>query len=87
MISFELQGPAVVHVGSLSHRHGLLGHLDRTEPLLLLLVTPVLFPLWGNVCCEKGVCIIVHYETTGDPKREKLPMDFWTFNKLPISWK
>ena len=35
----------IVHAGSLSHCHGLLGHLNRTEPLLMLLVTPA-FLLW-----------------------------------------
>ncbi len=29
----------------LAHCHGLLGHLNRTEPLLIFLVTPVLFLL------------------------------------------
>ncbi len=37
--------------------HGLLGHLNKTEPLLMLLATPVLFPTMTsqNVCCEKGL--------------------------------
>lgn len=29
---------------SLSHRPSLLTHVNRTEPLLMVLVTPVLFP-------------------------------------------
>lgn len=49
-------GPGIVHPGSLSRYLHLLGDLNRTEPLLMLLVTPVIFPLWQakNVCWEKG---------------------------------
>ena len=38
-----IQGPGIAHAGSVSHCHGLRGHLNRAEPLLMLLVTPVLF--------------------------------------------
>ena len=39
------QEPGIVAAGVQSHYHDLLGHFNRTEPLLLLmlLVTPVLF--------------------------------------------
>ena len=37
-----IQGPGIAHAGSVSHCHGLQGHLNRAEPLLMLLVTPVL---------------------------------------------
>ena len=40
------QSPGLVHAGSLAHCQGLLGHLKRTKPLLMLLVTPLLFQLW-----------------------------------------
>lgn len=33
-------GLVIVHAGSLSHCRGLRGHSDRTEPSLMLLVTP-----------------------------------------------
>lgn len=39
------QGPGVTHAGSLSRYHGLLGHIKRTEPPLMSLVTSVLFVL------------------------------------------
>lgn len=37
----------IVHAGSLSHCHDLLGHLKRMESLLMLLVTPVIFEVRG----------------------------------------
>lgn len=37
----------------LAHWHGLLARLNGTEPSLMLLVTPVLFPTSQNVRCEK----------------------------------
>ncbi len=40
-----LDGPGVA-LAHCQHCHGLLGHLNRTEPSLMLLVTPVLFLLW-----------------------------------------
>lgn len=32
-LTASVSGPSAVHVGSLSHCHGLLGHLNRTEAL------------------------------------------------------
>ncbi len=39
----QFQGSGIIHAGP--HCHGLLGHLNRTQPLLMLLITPVLFLL------------------------------------------
>lgn len=39
----------------LAHCHGLLGPLNRTEVLLMLVVVDVPFLLCQNVCCEKGL--------------------------------
>lgn len=44
------QAPGIVHNDSLSHCHGLRGHLNRTEPALL--VRPVL------ACCNKLKCLL-----------------------------
>lgn len=58
-ISTELlwfQGPGVVQAGSLSHGHGLLGHLNMREPWLLLLVTPVLFRQVKMSAVVKAYC-------------------------------
>lgn len=41
----QFQEPRSEHAGSLSHGHVLLGHLNITALLLLLLVTSVLFQL------------------------------------------
>lgn len=43
MTDGRTQAPGAVHAGSLSHRHGWLGHLNGTQPVFLLLVTPVPF--------------------------------------------
>ncbi len=42
----SFQGHGVVHAGSLSHCNGLFEHWNRTNPSLMLLVTPELFLLW-----------------------------------------
>ena len=42
----QFQGPAIVRAGSRSRCHGFLGHLNQTEPLLMLLVTPGFSLLW-----------------------------------------
>ena len=42
-LAVSLPGHDVVHTGSLSHSYGSLAHLNSLEPLLILLVTPVLF--------------------------------------------
>ena len=42
---FQFQGPGIVLFCSLSHCHGLWGHLNRTELYLMLLAIPALFPL------------------------------------------
>ena len=47
--------------------YGLLGHLNRMETLLMLLVTPVIFQ---NVCCEKGLLsrvLAAAYQKSHDP--------------------
>lgn len=38
---------------TVSHRHGLLGHLNESEPSLMLLVTPVLFYYDKSMACVK----------------------------------
>lgn len=45
MAELQFQEPHSEHSGSLSHGHVLLGHLNITALLLLLLVTSVLFQL------------------------------------------
>lgn len=56
----ESQLPAldsgIVQNGSLSHCNSLLGHLNRREPSLILLLTPA-FPAMTsqNVSCENGI--------------------------------
>lgn len=50
----ELQMVVILHAGSL------LGHLIGTEPLLTLLVSPVLFSALtrDTVCCLKGLTVL-----------------------------
>lgn len=45
LLTASIFGPGIVHPGSLSCYLQLLGDLNRTEPMLMLLVTPVIFPL------------------------------------------
>lgn len=42
----QFQGSGIVNAASLTHCRDLLGHLNRTEPSLMLWETPVLFILW-----------------------------------------
>lgn len=44
----HFQGPDIEHAGSLPHCHGLLGHMNMTEPSLMLLVA-VLFLRQGQI--------------------------------------
>ncbi len=48
----EAQDPGIVQAASLSHCHRLLGHLNGTEPSLMLIVTPVLFLLLYKSKCQ-----------------------------------
>lgn len=52
------------YVGSVSHCYGLLGHLNRTEPLLIILVTPFPSITSQNVCCRKGRLFFIDFIST-----------------------
>lgn len=41
-----MMNAGIVHAGSLSHCHGLQGHLNRVEPLFMSIVTSAPFWLW-----------------------------------------
>lgn len=55
----------VVHADSPSHCHVLLGQLKQAETLLMLLVTPVLFPLWQDKMSAvgKASCVCILYNS------------------------
>lgn len=46
-----VSGSGIMHAGSLSHCHVLQQHSSRTEPSLMLLVTPVNTPTSEIVLC------------------------------------
>lgn len=67
LLAASIFGPGIVHPGSLSRYLHLLGDLNRTEPLLMLLVIPVIFPLWQAKmsAVKKAMCNKPH--TTQNP--------------------
>ena len=54
----SVSGSCSVHAGSLSHCHGLLEHLNQTEPSLMLLVTSVFFPKDKSKCLRTSISSI-----------------------------
>lgn len=52
----QFQGPCTVHAESLSHCYVLLGHLKRTESLLMLSVTLVLLKKKTYYCLQNSFC-------------------------------
>lgn len=64
VVEFNLAA-CIMHSGSLSHYHGFMGHLNRTEPPFMSLVTSVFFILQqvkisamrGAYCVESNLSI------------------------------
>lgn len=80
----------IAHAGSLSQCHDSVGRLNGTEPSLMLLVTSVLFLLWQNVCCEKGLqseWSLTHamYKKSGLLSLSFINLDH-SFQICPVTW-
>lgn len=85
-LAASIQAPAIIQAGLLSRRNSLLRDLDTKEPLLMLLATPVLFPLVAMFAVTNGpyfgeYFIILNERNDGQIYKNRTPV----FNRPKIS--